>query len=42
MNIASWLEATAHARPDAPAVFPGTRQIATYAEFLDGDRKSVV
>lgn len=38
MNIASWLEATAHARPDAPAVFLGTRQIATYAEFLDGVR----
>lgn len=35
MNIASWLEATARAKPDAPAVFLGTRRIATYGEFLE-------
>ena len=33
MNIASWLDATARAGPDAPAVFLGTRQVATYGEL---------
>lgn len=34
MNIASWLDSTARARPDAPAIYVGTKQIATYGEFL--------
>ena len=33
MNIASWLDATARARPDTPALFVGTRQVATYGEL---------
>lgn len=34
MNIANWLEATARAKPNAPAIFLGTRQVASYDEFL--------
>lgn len=34
MNIANWLEATACAKPELPAIFLGTRQVASYAEFL--------
>lgn len=34
MNIANWLEATARAKPDAPAIFLGARQVASYDEFL--------
>ncbi|TKT74808.1 AMP-binding protein [Aquamicrobium sp. LC103] len=34
MNIASWLHSTARAKPDTPAIFLGTRPIATYGEFL--------
>lgn len=33
MNIASWLHATAHARPSAPAIFSGERLHADYATF---------
>ena len=33
MNVASWLDATARARPHAPAVFLGTEQVATYGEL---------
>lgn len=33
MNLADWLDATARARPDAPAIFEGTQLYATYAAF---------
>lgn len=33
MNIAGWLESTARAKPEAPAIFLGTRQVASYGEF---------
>ncbi|MGR3321562.1 MAG: AMP-binding protein [Pseudooceanicola sp.] len=33
MNPAEWLARTARNRPEAPALFQGTRQIADYAEF---------
>ncbi|MEO4000818.1 AMP-binding protein [Mesorhizobium sp. CAU 1732] len=33
MNLADWLNATARAKPDAPAIFEGTRLYATYAQF---------
>ena len=33
MNVADWLEATARATPQAPALFEGTRLHATYAGF---------
>ncbi len=33
MNIAGWLEATARAKPDAPAVFLGAGLVATYGEL---------
>lgn len=31
MNLADWLDATARARPEAPAIFEGTELYATYA-----------
>lgn len=34
MNIAGWLEATARAKPDAPALFLGAEQVATYGELI--------
>lgn len=33
MNLADWLDATARAKPDAPAIFEGTELYATYAGF---------
>lgn len=33
MNIAGWLDATARARPEAPAIFHGTQMVATYGEL---------
>ncbi|MBC7141285.1 MAG: AMP-binding protein, partial [Rhodobacteraceae bacterium] len=33
MNLAEWLDATARAKPEAPAIFEGTRLYATYAGF---------
>jgi acyl-CoA synthetase (AMP-forming)/AMP-acid ligase II len=33
MNIAVWLQRTALSHPNAPAIFHGDRQLATYAEF---------
>jgi acyl-CoA synthetase (AMP-forming)/AMP-acid ligase II len=33
MNLADWLDATARAKPDAPAIFEGTELYATYARF---------
>lgn len=38
MNIVGWLDATARARPDTPAVFVGTTQVATYGELADAVR----
>lgn len=38
MNIAHWLKATASARPDAPALFLGMRQLASYGQFMDAVR----
>jgi long-chain acyl-CoA synthetase len=34
MNIATWLESTARAQPDRPAIFLGSQQVASYAELL--------
>lgn len=33
MNVAGWLQRTALSHPNAPAIFHGTEQLATYAEF---------
>ncbi len=33
MNLAEWLARTARITPDAPALFHGTQQMATYGEF---------
>ena len=33
MNLADWLDATARAKPEAPAIFEGTELYATYAGF---------
>ena len=33
MNPAEWLARTARRKPDAPALFRGSKQVATYAEF---------
>ena len=33
MNLADWLDATARAKPETPAIFEGTELYATYAGF---------
>lgn len=33
MNLADWLDATARAKPDDPAVFDGTDLHSTYGEL---------
>jgi hypothetical protein len=33
MNVALWLESTAHSSPSAPALLDGTAIVADYQEF---------